>query len=89
MSAFDSISRAGTWISKRDHSAKKLEQDTAAKGKNEHLKVSALDRRKNLMPGPQRRGTVLTVQSLQEFEKSQQGNFDRVADQFDSKIHIF
>lgn len=74
MSAFDGISRAGTSVSKRDQSAVKSKKVTAPKGKAEQIATNVVDRRRSLMPGPQRAGSFLTVQSLQEFDKSLQGS---------------
>ena len=74
MSGFDGISRAGTSVSKRDQSAVKSRKITAPKGKTEQVATNDIDRRRSLMPGPQRAASFLTVQSLQEFDKSLQGS---------------
>ena len=75
MSAFDGISRAETLISRRDNSSRKHKNSEKSKGKKEHAPRNVVDNRKSLMPGPQRTGSVLTVKSLQEFDKSLQGTF--------------
>ena len=75
MSAFDGISRAETLISRKDNSSRQHKNSEKSKGKKEQGARNVVDHRKSLMPGPQRTGSVLTVKSLQEFDKSLQGMF--------------
>ena len=74
MNVFDGMSKGGSSVSKKVDVSRKHRRKNGSKAKKEHLSNSTENGKTSIMPGPQRPGTVLTIQSLQEFDKSTQGN---------------
>ena len=71
---YDGISKGESSATKRGSRHKKTKWKDFSKGSRDiDESSSTIERRKSIMPGPQRTGTFLTIQSLQEFEKSPQG----------------
>lgn len=66
-------SRRGSSGLKRGQKMEKNKRSPVSNGNRDSELSSARGRRMNQMPGPQRTGTVLTIRSLKEFDKSLQG----------------